>query len=41
MIFDRVTLFALRILRAWRYFHLCRYTWRLSWLKAGYGEEYR
>lgn len=34
---DRAELFLTRLHRAWRYYRKLHYTWRLSWLKAGYG----
>ena len=33
---DATVVFSARCLRAWRYYTRLRYTWRLSWAKAGY-----
>lgn len=33
---DRIELFFLRLLRAWRYYTRLHYSWRLSWAKAGW-----
>jgi hypothetical protein len=33
---DRATVFAMRVLRAWRYYRRLHYSWRLSWAKAGW-----
>lgn len=33
---DRVNLFTARALRAWRFYRRLNYSWRLSWIKAGY-----
>lgn len=35
---DTTFLFAFRIHRAWRYYRLLKYTWRLSWAKAGWSD---
>jgi hypothetical protein len=35
-IVDRIELFALRMRRAWRYWRLLGYSWRLAWAKAGW-----
>lgn len=35
-VFDRLEHFALRALRAWRFYRLLRYSWRLAWAKAGW-----
>lgn len=35
MLVDRAVVFLLRLRRAWRLYRRCRYTWRLSWAKAG------
>lgn len=32
----RLALFFARLHRTWRYFRVCHYTWRLSWIKAGH-----
>lgn len=34
-VLDRVELFLLRAIRAWRYYRRLDYTWRLAWAKAG------
>lgn len=31
---DRIELFALRVIRAWRYYRRLNYSWRLAWAKA-------
>ena len=36
MILDSIELFALRTVRAWRYYRLLNYIWRLAWAKAGW-----
>jgi hypothetical protein len=33
--FDRIQLFSLRAMRAWRYRRFLGYSWRLAWAKAG------
>lgn len=33
---DRVGLFLMRLIRAWRYWRRLRYSWRLAWAKAGW-----
>jgi hypothetical protein len=32
---DAVEVFVLRTVRAWRYYRLLDYSWRLAWAKAG------
>jgi hypothetical protein len=34
-IVDRLELFALRVVRAWRFYYRLGYSWRLAWAKAG------
>lgn len=34
-IVDHIELFALRTVRAWRYWRRLGYSWRLAWAKAG------
>lgn len=31
---DRIALFCLQLIRAWRYYRLLDYSWRLAWAKA-------
>jgi hypothetical protein len=33
---DRALVFIARLIRAWRYHRLLRYSWRLAWAKAGW-----
>lgn len=35
---ERAHVFLLRFARAWRYYRVLHYSWRLSWAKAGYSE---
>lgn len=32
---DRLELLGMRCLRAWRFYRVLGYSWRLSWAKAG------
>jgi hypothetical protein len=35
---ERLAVFSARCLRAWRYYTRLRYSWRLSWAKAGWSD---
>ena len=35
-ILDKAMVFAERTIRAWRFYRLLNYSWRLAWAKAGW-----